>query len=79
MAGAVSGNQALDGRPVAFVDNAEDMDAYDQLPRPVRDALAYHTDNLAAGPSLKFWHDEDGRSGMDCRERLAFILKGLGA
>jgi hypothetical protein len=65
------------GRRYLAVDNAEDMERYDQLPRPVREALAYHPDNLAVAPIFDFWTGQTGPASMDSRDRFHVLLKAL--
>lgn len=54
---------------------AADMEAFDQLPPPVRAAMRDCPLNVAAGPFLDFWHDGQG----DCMDRFAGMLEALAA
>lgn len=52
----------------------EDLQAFDELPSPIRQALSEHVHPLAARPILEAWIDPDFRQDLDCVERMAFVL-----
>ena len=74
----VEANTALrPGETVVAVSRADDLLAFEALPAAIREALNYAARPIAATPLLAFWLDEDGSTGLDCRERLDAILKAI--
>jgi hypothetical protein len=67
------------GEAVVESSIAADLEAFDALPLPIREAIRDHRIRVAARPLLDFWTDADGASGLDCRERMAAILSALEA
>ena len=72
------GNTAVaPGEAVVDISRAEDLEAFDALPPPIRDALNDAPRPIAATPLLAFWRDEDGATGLDCMDRLNAILDAI--
>lgn len=70
--------EGRDALPVRPTDAWEDMDAYDNLPRPIRLALAFHPEDLAAGQVLECWKDPTyGPPGLDVVQRAGWFVRAL--
>lgn len=69
-----SNDTMIEGRPGFETSFAEDLEAFDQLPSPIRAALSEHVHPLAAAPILDAWMDPGFRQDLDCVERMQFIL-----
>lgn len=76
----VVGNASIeDGEPFAVVELADEMAAFDELPVPIRDAIARHPIKVVVRPFLDYLLNADGASELDVRQRFAAILNALEA